>query len=986
VVRVKKYVIPIGTKRRLIGIAIALKLLYALCVYLYLSSETDTIHKTVEQTLRTIGNSKINQIIQWRRGRLANARSISRSPFSQLVLTRWMANPADPLYRQLLFAQTRLMKAEYGYDDIFLAMRNGDVLLSVDSTNKKLDPWPASFVNKAWSSRDVVESDFYVSSATHKVYYDLLAPMRDEKGRTIALAVFRTDPDDYLFPLIQAWPTPSKSSETLLLRRDGDSIVYLNELRFKKNSAVTFRKSVGEIDLPSVQAALGTTGIIDGKAYTGESVLAYSARIPQTPWFLVAQMDRHELFSELRYRSYIVIILSVIIILLMGAVLIAYYRSLQLNISETALEKESALRKALEDLSASKERYRLLVESLDEGFCVIEIIFTAEGKAADYRFLEVNPAFEKHTGLHDALGKTIRELVPDYDEHWFETYGRVATTGQPIRLEAPSDALHRYYNVFAHRMGGEGSRTVGVLFVDITAQKKLQKALEESRKLLAETEHSGRIGGWAFDVATMEQSWTEETFRILEMETTECSPKVLDGLSFIAPSTRSMAEEAVQRAIEFGEDYSQEWEIITAKGNRRWVHSIAHVHRDDGRVTKITGSFQDITVRKEMEQMLRDIQRRQAVEVLSSGMAHDFNNLLAVMMGNVSMAQTQLPRDHTVQKYMKQTLTAIERAAELIRQILAYSGKGKFQVQDLDLTAEIQTYSAHLYAAMPPNVELTIDVPSKPVTIKGDPDQIRQMIMNLILNARDAIGQGRGNVRLSLSSLQLEKAALDEYGGITGTSLREGSYALLEVNDTGSGIKPEALNHIFDPFFTTKFIGRGLGLSAVLGIVRGHEGGIIVNTAEGKGSTFRILLPQLSHADRIQRPPAIEPGSGDESKRATVLVIDDEEMVAEAARDLLELEHFSVITELSPQKGIETYRLHQIEIGAVIVDWMMPEMTGGDVAAALYAINPNVKIIISSGYSEQEVKSKIDASKVAGFLQKPYSQKTLLAILQSVIT
>jgi PAS domain S-box-containing protein len=403
----------------------------------------------------------------------------------------------------------------------------------------------------------------------------------------------------------------------------------------------------------------------------------------------------------------------------------------------------------------------------------------------------------------------------------------------------------------------------------------------------------------------------------------------------------------------------------------------------DGRMQKIV---RDISERREMEEFLRDIQRREAVGILSSGIAHDFNNLLAVMMGNISFAQTQLPAQHPVHKNLGQALKAIESAAELTRQILAYSGKGKFQIRTIDVGEEIRTHAGVFTATMPKNVKLVTHFPPTPVYVNGDPGQVKQIVMNLIVNGADAIGEKQGTVAVSLSSIDLGKDELTQYGKLTNTVLKEGRYALLEVRDNGIGMKPETMRHIFDPFFTTKFIGRGLGLSAVLGIIRGHDGGIAVDSVEGEGATFRVILPVAPIPEPEPEPAAkAEESLHGSHTPTTVLVIDDEEDVAAMAKEILETEDYTVMIELNPIRGIEMYKQHRSEIGAVLLDMTMPEMSGKDVVEALRAIDPGVKIIISSGYSESEVQKQIGMGKVSGFIQKPYPLQLLVTKVQSVM-
>jgi signal transduction histidine kinase/CheY-like chemotaxis protein len=401
--------------------------------------------------------------------------------------------------------------------------------------------------------------------------------------------------------------------------------------------------------------------------------------------------------------------------------------------------------------------------------------------------------------------------------------------------------------------------------------------------------------------------------------------------------------------------------------------------------------FNEITERKAMEEVVRDVQRREAIGVLSAGIAHDFNNLLAVMMGNISLAQTEIPPGARLGKYLSQTMTAIESAASLTRQMLAYSGKGKFLVEPVDLVSEIQKNVSLLTVSVPKNVRLEMNLSSRKVFITGDRGQLNQILMNLVINSGDATGEKQGKVIVTLTVVELEKEDLAPFEKIPATDLKPGAYALLEVSDNGVGMSPETMAHIFDPFFTTKFIGRGLGLSAVLGIIKGHEGGITIESTEGVGTTFRIILPCCDELEEAE-PEAMQPASlmptekpAAMNERSTIiLVIDDEPDVADMACDLLASAHYRALAETNPLKGIEVYREHKTEIGLILLDWSMPEMNGRDAAHALHEIDPEARIIITSGYSAEEIKAKLGTETVAGVLQKPYSMEALHSVVEKV--
>jgi signal transduction histidine kinase/CheY-like chemotaxis protein len=406
------------------------------------------------------------------------------------------------------------------------------------------------------------------------------------------------------------------------------------------------------------------------------------------------------------------------------------------------------------------------------------------------------------------------------------------------------------------------------------------------------------------------------------------------------------------------------------------IHTNARIHL---RAEELTEHL------RESEQILRDVQRRESIGVLSSGIAHDFNNLLGAMMGNISIAQTRLPSDHPAASNLTKAQSAIDRAAQLTSQMLAYSGKGKVRNCVIDAAATIQEHIEFFEVSIAKNVRLDTHLPATPIYVKGDPSQFEQIVMNLITNGSEALEERHGIVSIRLSAVTMSTAELVPYGRLLGSVLKPGEYAVLEVSDNGIGMSTEMQKKIFDPFFTTKFLGRGLGLSAVLGIIRGHEGGIAIESAVGAGTTFRVLLPTQPAPPHSSAPAPRAATTTSEPIKTTVLVIDDELEVASATGEMLETADYRSVIEIDPRRGIEVYKRLHAEIGLVLLDLTMPELTGREVAVALEAIDPEVKIIISSGYSEDEGSKQMGDTKYSGFIQKPYTLQSLAAIVGSVL-
>jgi CheY-like chemotaxis protein len=324
---------------------------------------------------------------------------------------------------------------------------------------------------------------------------------------------------------------------------------------------------------------------------------------------------------------------------------------------------------------------------------------------------------------------------------------------------------------------------------------------------------------------------------------------------------------------------------------------------------------------------------------------------------------------------------ATSRAAELTSQMLAYSGKGRFTLQPVNLSRVGEEIANLLETVIPKKTAIQFNLPSDLPAIEGDPAQIRQVAMNVITNASEAIGEGGGAIKIGTGVVDADRTYLS--GTYFDDHLPAGRYVYLEVSDTGCGMSVETQAKIFDPFFTTKFIGRGLGLAAVIGIVRAHHGALKVSSQLGAGSTFRLLFPGAAKMDELGAgdPVGVHVWQG----RGTILVVDDESGMRNLARAILEASGFTVLTACDGGDAIRVFRRHAGEVAAIVLDLTMPVMNGEEAAAELRRIRTGVPIILSSGYSEQEVAGRFAGKGVAGFLKKPYEPGELTAALQRAI-
>ena len=389
----------------------------------------------------------------------------------------------------------------------------------------------------------------------------------------------------------------------------------------------------------------------------------------------------------------------------------------------------------------------------------------------------------------------------------------------------------------------------------------------------------------------------------------------------------------------------------------------------------------DITERKRFEAEMLQTQKLESLGVLAGGVAHDFNNLLTGILGNASLALDRLPDRNPVYSMLNEIVRAGQRAADLTRQLLAYAGKGRFITHALDLSEVVREISVLIQASIPKNVQLRLELAQDLPAVEADPGQFQQVIMNLVINGAEAIAPGQAGTVLVTTAVQhIDYAHADTH--FAAGQIGPGDYVRLEVQDTGVGMDAATQLKIFDPFFSTKFSGRGLGLSAVLGIVRGHKGALRLYSRPGKGSTFQILFPAVSKpAERSAEaslPDDLE-GSG------LVLVVDDEASVRDVATNTLERYGYTVIPVENGKGAIEVFKQRSGEVTMVLLDLTMPVLSGEETLRQMQAIRADVPVLLSSGFNEVEAVQRFVGKGLAGFIQKPYTAATLAQKVKAAI-
>jgi PAS domain S-box-containing protein len=480
-----------------------------------------------------------------------------------------------------------------------------------------------------------------------------------------------------------------------------------------------------------------------------------------------------------------------------------------------------------------------------------------------------------------------------------------------------------------------------------TAQRKREERLSAQLRAIVESSEDAVLSK---DLHGIIQSWNRAAERIFGYTEVEALGQ---SIGMLLPPDRGAEDDEIFERIRRGAQVKHfETMRVRKDGRQIQVALTASPIRDAaGAIIGISHISRDITEQKSLEEQLRQTQKLESLGVLAGGLAHDFNNLLTGIMGNASLAAEEAGSPERIRQRCGEILSASERAAMLIRQMLAYAGKGRFVVTRLDLSALIREILPLLRTSISRMIELELRLAPEVPRLEADPAQIQQLVMNLAINAAEAIGERPGTVSIATSSRQ-----------------RDGEPELvLEVRDTGCGMDDATRARIFDPFFTTKFTGRGLGLSAVIGIIRQNRGSISVSSAPGQGSTFTVVFPACTAV-------SAEPQEGG---YGTILVIDDEEMVRTMARFTLEHLGYSVEPAATGREALEVLAARPGEFAAVLVDLAATTTLLPDLLRRIRALRPDIPVIVTSSYSESDALGTLEDVSIAGFLQKPYTATAL---------
>jgi PAS domain S-box-containing protein len=668
-------------------------------------------------------------------------------------------------------------------------------------------------------------------------------------------------------------------------------------------------------------------------------------------------------------------------------------RTAELRQTQALLEEDIQRREEAETLlRASQQQLSGLMENSPNAIFV---------KDPEGRYLSVNRRYAELHGRQreDFIGHSDFDVFPpEVAARMRMSDARVISTGQPVELEDSFIIEGNTHTSIVHKFPiiDEEGTVHGLcgIATEISERKRAEAEIRENRRQLESL--LGQLPGMAFRSTVQDGQVTpvyisRGALGLTGHSARDFLEKHIRLPDIIHPDDRDRARTAINNAVRKRRSYEIEYRIVDRTGRVKWVLDRGQgLYNEEGRLLFVEGLAIDITQRKDaesekliVERRLLEGQKLESIGVLAGGIAHDFNNLLTGIIGNANLAGIELPKNSPVQQKLKQIENASQRAAELCQQMLAYAGKGRFVIQRIELGPLVDSTVPLLRASISKRATLKFLLQPDLPAIMADATQMRQILMNLVINASESLGEQDGVITLSTLLTRPKPGSFE--GAVLAPPDPSGDFVQLVIADTGSGMTPETLAKIFDPFFTTKFAGRGLGLAAVQGIIRSHQGGLQVRSTPGRGSTFTLWLPATA-------PDPVEPAlprrntASPWKQVGRALIVDDEEHVLNVTAEMIQSCGMKAELARDGYEGIDLFRAHPADFDLVILDMTMPRLSGEETLQLLREIRPDIRVLFMSGYNRREVVATLGGAGELGFIQKPFTLETLREQIQIMLS
>ena len=675
-------------------------------------------------------------------------------------------------------------------------------------------------------------------------------------------------------------------------------------------------------------------------------------------------------------------------------------------------------------LRESKDRFKTLLETIETAFAIVEVKFDDADRAVDYRFVEANPAFERQAGVN-LRGKWVTEFAPDLERFWFDTYGRVALTGEPANFENYAQAFQRWFDVRAIRVGEPAERQIAIFFNDVTQRRVAEERLRASEKIARENAERVQlalsagaiIGTWNWDLPT-DCFTVDEAFATafgLDAELGRTGLSLQEVIATVHPDDKTGLAAAIDEAVRRGGAYAHQYRVRRVDGGYYWIEANGRVdHAADGTPLRFPGVLLDLqehralqeerdrnvaalralteTLEQRVEErsrelqasqeQLRQSQKMEAIGQLTGGIAHDFNNLLATITSSLELMNRRIAagKGGDLSRYITMASTAAQSSAALIQRLLAFSRKQTLDLQAFEVNSLVANMEDMLRRSIGENIQFEMALQPGLPAVRSDRNQMESALLNLTINARDAMPEG-GVIRVMISTRELDAGYAAIHHDVV-----PGQYVMVSVSDNGMGMSPATLAKAFDPFFTTKPIGQGtgLGLSMIYGFARQTSGHVSIHSVVGEGTTVNLylscnmapLVPPVTREQSVARSPQ---GSGE-----TILFVEDEAGVRQVLSEILgELGYSTHEAVDAPSAMALQAQLTQLDL--LITDVGLPGTNGRQLAEMIRECRPGLRVLFITGYAGNAAVKGEFLGEGMEMLAKPFTIDALAHKVKSLL-
>ena len=689
----------------------------------FYQQENRAIKRQKYAELHAIAGLKADQIAAWRQERLWDVSLHSKGVFIRKAIVEWMGNADNDTLKADFIEWLEMVCRHHDYQNAFLADPEGRLLFSLDPRVTHLEPETKALMVQVVASGAAAFGDMFRCHHCNQAHLDVAAPILDEAERPVAVLVLRSDPEAYLYPLIHAWPVPSGSAETLLVRRDGDDALFLNPLCHSDAPALSVRIPLSQTDVPAVQAALGGFGTFEGRDYRGVAVLTDIRPVPDSPWFLIAKVDAAEIFAEARYRGMMILLVVVLGIALTAGAMALLFNNRQWRLYQRLYASEREERNRLEEIRAT-------LYGIGDGVIATD---------AAGRVTRMNPAAESITGWNEAeaLGRPLEEVFRIINEDTRAAVespvARVLREGQIVGLANHTlliarDGTERPIADSGAPVRDETGAIIGVALV--FRDQSAERATEAERRRLSMAVEYAAEAIVVTDPAGVIQYVNPAFERITGYSRTEAigqTPRILKSGKHDAAFYARLWE-----TISSGEVWTGRFTNRKKDGGiYEEEQTISPVADDEGKVVNYVAIGRDVSDRLSLERRLRQAQKMEAIGMLAGGIAHDFNNVLSAIIGYSQMADSSLSADSPLHRELGQVLAAAERARQLVHQILTFSRQSEQKRQPVELGLVVKEALKLLRPSLPTTIDIQTHIEMDAGLVLADPTQMHLSLIHI---------------------------------------------------------------------------------------------------------------------------------------------------------------------------------------------------------------------------------------------------------------